>query len=88
MTPLDHPPSRAVKLLARLPLRLYDLRLGCLLGHRFLVLTHRGRRSGRTYRTTLEVVCWSPGSRLSLPPAGESTRAGIKTCVPHQPRRS
>ena len=42
--------------LARLPGRLYDWDLGWLLGHRFLRLTHVGRRSGRTYRTVLEVV--------------------------------
>ena len=42
--------------MARLPSRLYDWRLGWLLGHRFLRLTHVGRRSGRRYRTVLEVV--------------------------------
>ena len=42
--------------MARLPGRLYDWRLGWLLGHRFLRLTHVGRRSGRRYRTVLEVV--------------------------------
>ncbi len=41
---------------ARLPGRLYDWHLGWLLGHRFLRLTHVGRRSGRLYRTVLEVV--------------------------------
>ena len=44
----------------RLPVRLYDVGAGRLLGHRFLLLTHRGRRSGRPYRTMLEVVHWDP----------------------------
>jgi deazaflavin-dependent oxidoreductase (nitroreductase family) len=35
---------------------LYDRHLGWLLGHRFVQLTHVGRRSGRRYRTVLEVV--------------------------------
>ena len=35
---------------------LYRFRLGFLLGHRFLLLAHRGRRSGRRYETVLEVV--------------------------------
>ncbi len=70
MPPLNHPPSRAIKLLARLPLRLYDLRLGRLLGHRFLVLTHRGRRSGRTRRTMLEVVRWNPARHEAIVAAG------------------
>lgn len=42
--------------LARAPVRLYDRDLGWLLGHRFLMLTHIGRRSGRHYRTVLEVI--------------------------------
>jgi deazaflavin-dependent oxidoreductase (nitroreductase family) len=45
-----------VRWLLRVPGRLYDLNLGWLLGHRFLRLTHVGRRSGRRYRTVLEVV--------------------------------
>jgi len=40
----------------RAPNRLYDAGLGRLLGHRFLRLTHTGRRSGREYHTVLEVV--------------------------------
>ena len=35
---------------------LYDWNLGWLLGRRFLRLSHRGRRSGRVYRTMLEVI--------------------------------
>ncbi|MEU5259466.1 nitroreductase family deazaflavin-dependent oxidoreductase [Amycolatopsis sp. NPDC021455] len=40
----------------RAPVRLYDHGWGRLLGRRFLCLTHVGRRSGRVYRTVLEVV--------------------------------
>jgi deazaflavin-dependent oxidoreductase (nitroreductase family) len=35
---------------------LYRCRLGFLLGHRFLLLVHRGRRTARRYETVLEVV--------------------------------
>ena len=35
---------------------IYDHRLGWVLGKRIMRLTHRGRRSGRTYNTVLEVV--------------------------------
>jgi deazaflavin-dependent oxidoreductase (nitroreductase family) len=38
------------------PAFLYDCNLGWLLGSRFLRLSHRGRRSGRCYRTMLEVI--------------------------------
>lgn len=40
----------------RVPVKLYERDLGRLLGGRFLCLTHVGRRSGRRYRTVLEVV--------------------------------
>ena len=42
--------------LLRAPGVLYDWHLGWLLGHRFLRLTHIGRRSGHTYHAVLEVV--------------------------------
>jgi deazaflavin-dependent oxidoreductase (nitroreductase family) len=45
-----------VRTLFRLPTRLYAWNLGWLLGGRFLCLTHLGRRSGRPYRTVLEVI--------------------------------
>ena len=40
----------------RLPLFLYRLRLGWLLGKRFMQLTHLGRRSGKVRRTVLAVL--------------------------------
>jgi deazaflavin-dependent oxidoreductase (nitroreductase family) len=40
----------------RAPARLYDWKVGWILGRRFLRLTHVGRRTGRQYRTMLEVV--------------------------------
>lgn len=49
-------PGLLVRRLLRAPALLYDWRLGWLLGRRFLRLTHVGRRTGRTYRTMLEVV--------------------------------
>jgi deazaflavin-dependent oxidoreductase (nitroreductase family) len=40
----------------RLPLWLYRVRLGWVLGERFLRLTHIGRKSGQSHQTVLEVV--------------------------------
>ena len=54
----------------RLPVHLYDLGAARLLGHRFLLLTHRGRRSGRLYRTMLEVVGWDPEKREAIVMSG------------------
>lgn len=40
----------------RFPSRLYDRDLGWLLSKRICRITHAGRRSGRRYRTVLEVI--------------------------------
>jgi deazaflavin-dependent oxidoreductase (nitroreductase family) len=50
------PPGPVIRLILRAPARLYDHDLGWLLGKRFLCLTHVGRKSGRRYRTVLEVI--------------------------------
>ncbi|MFJ3927006.1 nitroreductase family deazaflavin-dependent oxidoreductase [Streptomyces sp. NPDC090022] len=47
-------------MLARLPLVVYRLGLGPVLGQRFLVLHHRGRVSGRPRTVCLEVVAHDP----------------------------
>jgi deazaflavin-dependent oxidoreductase (nitroreductase family) len=49
-------PRGAFKWGFNLPILLYRARLGWLLGHRFLLLTHRGRKTGRLHHTVLEVV--------------------------------
>ena len=46
----------ALRCLFRAPVYLYRWRLGWLLDHRLLLLTHTGRRSGRRRQTVLEVV--------------------------------
>ena len=53
---VDRPPSKALRFGLRLPLWLYRLRLGWLLGNRFLMLTHIGRKSGLPHETVIEVV--------------------------------
>lgn len=40
----------------RLPIWLYRMQLGWVLGERFLLLTRTGRKSGRMYQTIIEVV--------------------------------
>ena len=54
--------KRVLRRLVRLPIVLYDHDLGWLLGRRFLMLTHVGRRSRRRYRTVLEVIGANPDS--------------------------
>lgn len=53
---VDHPPGKALRFGLRLPIWLYRARLGWLLGDRFLMLTHTGRKSGLERHTVIEVV--------------------------------
>ena len=47
----------------KLPLLLYRVGLGRLLGHRFMLLTHIGRRSGKVRNTVLAVLHFDPKTR-------------------------
>ena len=50
-------PPRGLKAIPwRLPIWIYRLRLGWLLGHRMLLLTHKGRVSGKDRTAMLEVI--------------------------------
>jgi len=50
------PPRGLLRFFARLPIQLYKAKLGWLLGDRFLMLTHIGRKSGLPRYTVVEVV--------------------------------
>jgi deazaflavin-dependent oxidoreductase (nitroreductase family) len=52
-------PSKLLRWLFRLPVGIYRARLGWIFGRRFLMLTHRGRKSGLVRRTVVEVVAHS-----------------------------
>ena len=49
-------PEGLFKVILHIPVYLFRWNLGFLMGDRFLLVTHRGRKSGRTYQTPLEVV--------------------------------
>jgi deazaflavin-dependent oxidoreductase (nitroreductase family) len=49
-------PSGPLRLLFRAPVYVYHWRCGWLLGHRFLLLIHVGRRTGLRRRTVLEII--------------------------------
>jgi deazaflavin-dependent oxidoreductase (nitroreductase family) len=57
-----HPVQGLLRFVLRFPLVLYRLHLGWLLGQRFLRLTHVGRKSGKRYRTMVEVVDHDPAT--------------------------
>lgn len=68
------PPAGLLRGILHLPVYLYRARLGVLLGHRFLLLVHRGRRSGRRYETVLEEVRYDPATEESVVVAGWGRR--------------
>jgi deazaflavin-dependent oxidoreductase (nitroreductase family) len=55
---------------SRWSLPLYRLRLGWLLGHRFMLITHVGRRSGKTRRTCVMVLRFDARSGEAFVAAG------------------
>lgn len=59
-----------VRTMFKAPVKLYERDLGWLLGKRFLCLTHVGRKSGREYRTVLEVIGFRPETDEVLAIAG------------------
>ena len=63
-------PHGLQRLFFRLPIGLYRLRLGWLMGHRFLLLTHTGRKSAQPRQTVLEVIRYDPATRLCVVVSG------------------
>lgn len=61
--PRRKPPRGVSRLLARLPVHLYRMGLGPLLGPRLMLLIHTGRISGRPRRVVVEVVARDAQSR-------------------------
>ena len=47
----------------KMPLVLYNHGLGWMMGKRFMMLTHVGRRSGKVYRSVLAVGSFDPKTR-------------------------
>lgn len=55
-SPFQARPRGLIALLFRVPVYVYRARLGFLFGSKFLMLLHRGRKTGRVRRTVLEVM--------------------------------
>lgn len=73
----SHPmrPGPVMKRAFRAPAFLYTIGVGWIYGHRFLLLTHLGRRSGRVYRTMLEVISWDPEKEEAVVMSGFGKRS-------------
>ncbi len=63
-------PTGLLKLGFTLPRYLYRWHLGWLLGHRCLMMTHIGRKSGRRRQTVLEVVRYDPSTQECIVMSG------------------
>lgn len=68
-------PSGLLRWLLRMPILLYRLRLGWLLGSRFLLLHHIGRKSGLPRRTVVEVVDHDKARDVYVVASGWGTKA-------------
>ena len=68
-------PSGTLRLVFRLPIYLYRLNLGWLLGHRGLLLIHQGRKSGLLRETVLEVIRYDPATKESVVLSGWGEKA-------------
>lgn len=64
--PATHRPSRLLKAIFDLPSWFYEHGMGWMLGKRVLALSHRGRKSGREYRTILEAVSFDQETSESV----------------------
>jgi len=64
-----------LKWLFKAPRAVYAAHAGRLLGHRFLLLTHRGRKTGRPHETVLEVVSWDGAAREAIVMSGWGRRS-------------
>jgi deazaflavin-dependent oxidoreductase (nitroreductase family) len=65
-----------LRALLGLPVHLYHAHLGVLLGRRFLLLVHTGRRTGIKRETVLEVIRFDPVAREAVVAAGWGRRTG------------
>lgn len=68
-------PAGAVWLAFRLPIYLYRFGLGKVLGYRFLLLVHRGRKSGLRREVVLEVIQHDPATGESVVLSGRGEKA-------------
>jgi deazaflavin-dependent oxidoreductase (nitroreductase family) len=82
---LQQKPAGFMRLWFRFPIYLYRLGLGWLGGHQFLLLTHRGRRTGLLRQTVLKVLRYNPstGEVIVMAPLGE--RADWVRNIQHSP---
>src|SRR5579885_1162509 len=78
-------PAGLLKLVFRMPRYLYRWHLGWLFGHRFLMITHIGRKSGLRRQTVLEVAHYDPSTQECVVMAGYGTQSDWYRNIQAQP---
>lgn len=80
-------PPRGIKAIPwRLPICFYWLKLGCLLGGRFLLLSHKGRKSGKIRQAVLEIIHLSPENHAYYVVSGFGTHSHWYQNIKQDPR--
>jgi len=79
------PPRGCSRILWRLPIGLYRLGLGGLLGDRLLYLEHTGRKSGQVRRAVIEVVRHDPDSGAYIVASGFGEKSDWYQNLMHTP---
>jgi len=80
-------PPRGLKAIPwRMPIWFYKLGLGWILGSRFLLLTHTGRKSGKLRQTVLEIIHYSPEEHSYYVVSGFGTRSHWYQNIKQDPR--
>lgn len=79
------PPAGLTRVVFRLPIYLYRLRLGWLFGSRLLLLNHIGRVSGKPRQTALEVAEHNPTDKSYTVASGWGPNAAWYRNIVHNP---
>lgn len=86
MTTVPNPPRGFSRILYRAPIWLYRAHLGFLMGQRFLLLNHIGRKSGQARQAVLEVANYLPESDTFIVASGFGFKSDWYLNVKMQPQ--
>jgi deazaflavin-dependent oxidoreductase (nitroreductase family) len=78
-------PNRLLRIVFRVPRGLYDVHLGWLFGHRALLLTHQGRKSGLLHETALEVIRFDRATDSSVVISAYGAKSDWFRNITHSP---
>ena len=80
-------PPRGLKSIPwRMPILIYKLGLGWIMGSKFLLLSHTGRKTGETRQTVLEIIHYSPENHSYYVVSGFGTRSHWYQNIKQNPR--